>query len=71
MVKVYGVLFLMILFTGCKYRSAQPVIPANDTAKVLQLALRTALVEHKLPEISPLFRGDSLIVKHVWSDSIN
>jgi len=40
--------------------------PPNDTAKVLQIALRAALLEHKLPEISPLFLGnffnDSILV---------
>jgi hypothetical protein len=66
MIKLYGHLLLVILFVGCKCRSAQIVSPANDTTKALQLALRTALLEYKLPEISPLFRGnlfeDSILV---------
>ena len=63
---VYSVRFLVILCAACKCRSAQIIVPANDTAKVLQIALRFALLEHKLPEISPLLQGnyfnDSILV---------
>lgn len=63
---VYGVFFVEILCGGCKCRSAQVIVRANDTVKVLQIALRAVFVEHKLPEIGPLFCGsyfnDSVLV---------
>jgi hypothetical protein len=54
------------MLVGCKGASVQMTIPDNDTAKVLQVALRTAFFERKLPETGPLFAGnlfnDSILV---------
>ena len=51
-------LFLILSFAGCKYRSTQTMVLASDTVEVFQLALRAALIEHELPEINSLFRSD-------------
>jgi hypothetical protein len=57
MAKLLGVLFLAIFLEACERYSRTVSAPPNDTAKVLQLALRTAFLDYKLPEIGPLFRG--------------
>ena len=57
-------LFLLALLLGCKDQHPQRPGPKSDTTMVLQVALQTAFMEHKLPETSSLYRG------HLFSDSI-
>lgn len=57
-------LCLLVLLYGCKDRPPPRSVPINDTTRVLQIALQTALLEYKLPEIGSLFRG------HLLNDSI-
>lgn len=64
MAKKLGVLFLVVFHCGCKSHPITVPDHLNDTAKVMQLALRTALLEYKLPEISPLHLGN------LFNDSI-
>lgn len=58
--RLFSVLVLFMFLYGCKSDAVPKPDRPNDTVRVMQLALRTALLEHKLPEISPLFRGNLL-----------
>lgn len=64
MSKIVSVIFLVVLLDGCGSRIHLAPDLQNDTAKVMQLALKTALLDYKLPDTSPLFRG------HIFHDSI-
>lgn len=64
MPKILNVIFLVVFLAGCKNHARPAPGLANDTVKVMQLALRSALLDYKLPEISPLFTG------HLFHDSI-
>ncbi len=56
--RIWLFLFPLVFLGACKGTALQIPDRANDTANVLQLALRTALFQHKLPDISSLFEGD-------------
>jgi hypothetical protein len=66
MTKLYGIFFLGALIVGCNDSSIHLPVLENDTAKVLQIALRNAFFERKLSESPALFRSnlfhDSILI---------
>jgi hypothetical protein len=56
--RIWLFLFPLVFLGECKSTTLQFPDRPNDTANVVQLALRTALFQHRLPEISSLFEGD-------------
>ena len=55
---------LLISFIGCKKPNPKVIQPKTDTARVIELALRTAFYHYNLPETY------SLTLKYYFHDSI-
>jgi hypothetical protein len=54
--KIIIVYIILVEFTACCTGITKTIQPKNDTAKVLELALKTAFYHQNLPSYSPLVR---------------